>query len=196
MGVAVGTVYLYVESKEALFDLVIRYAAREDDAWLDELAIPVKTPPPGTTLEVLRSAFSQCAEWPVLLAALAADDVPDAPAELRDILAEQYHLTFRYRRALLLLTRCALEFPGLTEVFVIGLRDRLLDLLAAYLSKRARTGRLRTVPDAHAAAALMIQSIAWSTLQRPHDPGMIGLSDEVAEAAALDLLVYGMRPLL
>jgi hypothetical protein len=41
----------------------------------------------------------------------------------------------------------------------------------------------------------MVQAIAWSTLQRPHDPGMTALSDEVARTATLDLLVHGMRPL-
>ncbi|MDB6076661.1 MAG: regulatory protein TetR, partial [Akkermansiaceae bacterium] len=135
------------------------------------------------------------AEWPALTAALAADHSEDALAELRAVLAEQYRLTFRYRRPLLLLTKCALEFPGLADVFVAGLRDRLLDLLAGYLSRRARAGLLRTVPDFHAAAALMVQAIAWSALQRPHDPGMTALSDEVAETATLDLLVHGMRPL-
>ena len=33
MGVAVGTIYLYVEGKEALFDLVIRHTATEDAPW-------------------------------------------------------------------------------------------------------------------------------------------------------------------
>ena len=57
MGVAVGTVYLYVESKEALFDLVVRHASEESPAWLDGLEIPVPTPPPGATVKYLRGVF-------------------------------------------------------------------------------------------------------------------------------------------
>src|ERR1700712_1295805 len=66
MGVAVGTVYLYVESKEALFDLVVRYSSLEDQAWIDALEIPVPTPPAGTTIEFLRAIFGREDQWPAL----------------------------------------------------------------------------------------------------------------------------------
>jgi AcrR family transcriptional regulator len=49
MGVAKGTVYLYVESKEALFDLSLRYA----DAAKPPAAprrLPIGTPRAGATL--------------------------------------------------------------------------------------------------------------------------------------------------
>ena len=45
LGVAKGTLYLYVESKEALFDLVIRHADRPGT----EPDFPVKSPKPGDT---------------------------------------------------------------------------------------------------------------------------------------------------
>ena len=46
MGVAKGTVYLYVESKEALFDAVIRHADHREPLQLPD-ALPIPTPPPG-----------------------------------------------------------------------------------------------------------------------------------------------------
>ena len=51
MGVALGTVYLHVESKEALFDLDVRQTSEESPPWLDALEVPVCTPPPGSTVE-------------------------------------------------------------------------------------------------------------------------------------------------
>ena len=45
LGVAKGTLYLYVEGKAALFDAALRYAAGEiDDP--DALTLPIPTPPP------------------------------------------------------------------------------------------------------------------------------------------------------
>ena len=88
MGVAVGTVYLYVESKEALFDLAVRYSSEEDQSWLDSLEIPVPTPEPGSTVEFLRGIFGRKDQWPCLAAALkcgrAEDPRTDALRDYRD----------------------------------------------------------------------------------------------------------------
>src|SRR4051812_47540229 len=58
MAVAKGTLYLYVESKEALFDLTCRYADVEPP--LDRPAVlPVTTPPPGATLAYVADRLAQ-----------------------------------------------------------------------------------------------------------------------------------------
>ena len=49
MGVSKGSIYTYVESKEALFDCVLRHADRSERAEVPE-RLPVATPPPGATL--------------------------------------------------------------------------------------------------------------------------------------------------
>ena len=193
MGVAVGTVYLYVESKEALFDLVIRHDSAADPGWLDSLEIPVATPAPGATLAYLKEIFSRT-EWPCLAAALAKKRVKDPAAELAGVLREQYALIRQHRRGLLLLTRSALEFAGLVEVFVHGLRDKLLDQLVRYIELRAKTGQLRTPGDLRATAALMVQAITWANLQRPHDPGLAALDDATVEESTIELLVHGLMP--
>lgn len=191
MKVAVGTVYLYVESKEALFDLVVRYGSAESADWLDSLEIPVKTPTRGSTVAFLKEVFDRT-EWPVLEAALQRDQVDDAAAELEAILREQYGLIHRYRRGLLLLMRSALEFPGLAEVFVHGLRNKLLDYLSRYLAERTKAGHFRETHDLLATTAAMINAITWANLQRPHDPGLMALSDEAVEKSTIDLLVRGL----
>lgn len=193
MGVAVGTVYLYVESKEALFDLVVRNGSAESPDWLDALEIPVRTPKPGSTVAFLKDLFDRT-EWPLLEAALKRKKVTDAAAELEGILREQYALMRRHRSGLLLLMRSALEFPGLAEVFVHGLRNKLLDHLSRYLAARIKAGHFRRPHDLLATTAAMIQAITWANLQRPHDPGLMSLSDEAVETSTLDLLVRGLMP--
>lgn len=195
MGVAPGTIYLYVEGKEALFDLVIRHTAAENPDWLDTLPIPVPNPAPGSTLDFLRRVLDRKGQWPLLEAALRTRTAPCLRSELGGIIREQYHLMTRHRDGLVLLTRSALEFPGLAEVFVLGLRARLLDGLTRYLNLRIRSGQIRPLHDAAATAAVLAQTIAWANLQRPFDPGLSAFTEHAIEEATVDLLVSGLLPL-
>jgi AcrR family transcriptional regulator len=192
MGVAVGTVYLYVESKEALFDLVVRHTSEESPEWLDALEVPVRTPPPGSTVEYLRVLFDRANQWPHLAAALAAPQAKDPRTELEGVIREQYVLMRRYRMGLLLLTRSALEFPGLSEVFVLGLRQRLLTQLVRYIDARAESGQFVAPANTMATAALLTQTLAWANVQRPFDPGMQDLTEEQVEQATMDMLLRSL----
>lgn len=194
MGVSAGTIYLYVESKEALFDLVIRHTAAEDAEWLDDIEIPVPTPAPGSTVEFLRQVFGRKGQWPLLETALQSRVATDIRAELEGVVREQYRLMTRHRAGLVLLMRSALEFPGLAEVFILGLRKRLLDGLGRYLTARIAAGQLRPLSDVAATAAVMTQTIAWANLQRPFDPGLNVFTEQGVENATVDLIVSGLLP--
>lgn len=194
MGVAVGTIYLYVEGKEALFDLVIRHTAAEDPEWLDDIEVPVVAPAPGSTVEFLREVFGRKGQWPLLEAGLKSRKAPDIRAELDGIVREQYRLMTRHRRGLVLLMRSALEFPGLSEVFVLGLRKRLLEGLGKYLASRIAAGQIRPLADVAATAAVLTQTIAWANLQRPFDPGLNHFTEQAVEDATVDLIVSGLLP--
>lgn len=192
MGVAPGTIYLYVEGKEALFDLVIRHTAAEDPDWLEHIEIPVPTPKSGSTLEFLRDILGRKGQWPLLQAALRNPAAPDIRTELDGVVREQYRLMTRHRAGLVLLMKSALEFPGLVEVFVLGLRKRLLDGLGRYLQARIQSGQLRPLADVQATAAVLTQTIAWANLQRPFDPGLNSFTEQTIEDATVDLIVSGL----
>ncbi len=194
MGVAAGTIYLYVEGKEALFDLVIRHTAAEDPEWLEDLEIPVPTPAPGSTLEFLKEVLGRKGQWPVLEKALRSPSAADIRTELDQVLREQYRLMTRHRAGLVLLMRSTLEFPGLADVFIFGLRKRLLEGLGKYLISRISAGQLRAVADVSATVAVLTQTIAWANLQRPFDPGLAGFSEQSIEDATVDLIVCGLLP--
>src|SRR5689334_8807813 len=70
MGIAPGTLYLYVESKDALFDLVVQRAFL-DQPPRPPLRWPIPPPAPGATLQHVRERFARAARMPVLKAALA-----------------------------------------------------------------------------------------------------------------------------
>ena len=194
MGVAVGTIYLYVEGKEALFDLVVRHTASDDPEWLDDIEIPVPAPAPGSTVEFLREVFGRKGQWPHLEAALQTVRAVDPRTELDGVVREQYRLMTRHRRGLVLLMRSALEYPGLAEVFVLGLRKRLLEGLGHYLRARIASGQVRPLADIAATAAVLTQTIAWANLQRPFDPGLNAFAEQTVEDATVDLIVSGLLP--
>ena len=64
MGLAKGSVYTYVESKEALFDYVLRHADHSDRIDLPE-TLPVGTPPPGATLEMVQKRLVEESRAPL-----------------------------------------------------------------------------------------------------------------------------------
>src|SRR4051795_360847 len=69
LGVAKGTLYLYVDSKDALFDLVVRCADGEHP--LPALAaLPLATPAPGKTIAYVRDVLIANGEIATLAAAL------------------------------------------------------------------------------------------------------------------------------
>jgi AcrR family transcriptional regulator len=88
LGVAKGTLYLYVQSKEALFDLLLR-AADAPRPIRPPGPLPLRTPKPGSTLRWVRAQLAAGAELPLLAAALArVRPAPDVRQELREVLAE------------------------------------------------------------------------------------------------------------
>lgn len=192
MGVAPGTVYLYVEGKEALFDLVIRDTASDNPDWLDDIEVPVPTPSPGSTLEFLREVLGRKGQWPLLKSALQASSATQIQSKLEGVIREQYRLMARHRAGLVLLMRSALELPGLADVFVLGLRKRLLDALGRYLTARIQSGQIRPLVNAAATAAVLTQTIAWANLQRPFDPGLNSFTEQSIEDATVDLIVSGL----
>ncbi len=188
LGVAPGTLYLYAESKEALFDLVIRHGLDGGDAAAAGLELPVRTPAPGATLEHLRGAIAAAAQLPVLTAACKRRRVRDVRAELGGILGELAGSMRRHRWGLLVLARSALDWPELATVFLGGLRMRVLTELESYLRRRSAAGQLRALPAPLGAAIFVNETLAFWMLHRLGDPAYALLPDAAAEALALDIL--------
>jgi AcrR family transcriptional regulator len=187
MGLSKGSVYTYVESKEALFDCVLRHADRTEPVALPE-RLPVATPPPGSTLELVEQRLSREGALPALEAALARARVVDVSAELRAILAELYDALARHRISIKLLDRCARDYPELSKLWFRGSRERALSLLGRYLDERARRGRLRRFGEPEIAARIVIETLAFWAVHRHWDPSPQALDENAAKQTVLDFL--------
>jgi AcrR family transcriptional regulator len=192
MGVAPGTLYLYVESKEALFDLALRRACGNETR-IDPDCLPLPTPSPAQILAQLKTEFTLTAYGPApetLAESLAPTEVR---AELTGVITDLYAGIHRRRRALSMIERSALDWPELHEYFY-GRRRDLVQSLAAYLQRRIDQGCLRPVPDTDAAARLILETIAWFAYHRMDDPVPDSMSEETARATVVDTLVHAYLP--
>src|SRR5687767_3447288 len=90
LGVAKGTLYGYVESKEALFDAAVRFAdANGELPGVSDLPLP--TPAPGQTVAYVRHRVSVEAADMTLLQVVAGSRIfPDAGSELAAVLSDLY----------------------------------------------------------------------------------------------------------
>ena len=189
MGVAPGTLYLYVESKEALFDLVVRHGLEANADKELPAEVPVRTPDPGATLDYLNEVLEREGRWPALSEALGRDRAPNIAAELEAIVVELHDLMINNRWGLRVLAKSALDWPQLAMVFLGELRRRLLVDLTRYIELRVAAGQLRPVPDAWRAAAFLNESLATWVLHRFGDPGYASLRDAPVKETLVDALV-------
>src|SRR6266446_10209402 len=104
LGVAKGTLYLCVESKEALFDLVVRYADGPRPIPAPG-ALPLRTPQAGATIDFIRRRLTEHHALPRLEAALSRSRVTAPAAELAAIVREIYRTVAAQRCGIELLDR-------------------------------------------------------------------------------------------
>ena len=189
LGVAKGTVYLYVESKEALFDVVARH--------IDEIGpipcpktLPVKTPSAASTLRVIRERISAQARIAPLERALAARRPPrDASGELEEIVLAAYDVILRNRHGIKLIDRSAVDRPDLAALWFEGGRAGLMTGLAAYLRTRIVAGALRPVTDIDTAARAAVEILAFWAVHRHWETHPEPTTDHHARTTAVELIV-------
>jgi AcrR family transcriptional regulator len=191
MGVAKGSVYSYVESKEALFACVLRHADRSGRIDLPE-TLPVATPRPEATLEVLQGRLAEEGTLPSLTAALSRSRVMAVRAELETILSELYDSLARHRTAIKLLDRCAPDYPELAKLWYRTGREGALALLGRYLDDRARRGRLRRFEDGAVAARIVLETLVFWAVHRHWDPSPQAIDEEQAKRTALAFLLSAL----
>ncbi len=188
LGVAKGTLYLYVESKEALFDFVLRHAdAPRPFAKIPSL--PIRTPRPGATVRYVRDRLSRESRLPALESALTRPRVANASAELEAILRELYDVLGRNRCGIKLLDRLSPDLPELGALWFEGARAGAIADLGEYLKTRIRRKQLRPVPDIAAAARLLIETTVFWAVHRHWDAHPQAMDDSVAQDTAVHFLV-------
>ena len=191
MGVAKGTLYLYVESKEALFHAVVRHADRQEPIELPEV-LPVPTPPPGATLEEVQKRVAE-GGLPALTEALARRRrVANVRAELEAIVRELYQLLARHRVGIKLLDRCSHDHPELAAVWYGTGREGVQDLLRRYLEDRIRRRGLAPVEDPAVTARIVLETAVFWAVHRHWDPSPQALGEQLAEDSTVQFVLRAL----
>lgn len=186
-GVGPGTIYLYADGKEALFDLALRRAMEDPTVW--EMTYPHPAPEPGAVADALWRCLQNASHFPQLW--LATESVPpeDTAAEVEGIVRELYRWLHRYRRAIKLVVRCGADWPDVSQVFFRRFWRGGVRRLADYLQRRTKEGALPGRPDHLAAAHLIVESLTWMAAHREWAADGAMIPSSVAEETALRMLV-------
>jgi AcrR family transcriptional regulator len=191
LGIAKGTLYGYVESKDALFELCLRHADRPDSLAQPEV-LPVRTPRRGELLRLLRKRMAAEGSLPVMTAALSRRRAPDARAELEDVLRELYSAMEQHHQGIELVDRCALDHPELAAEWQKRGREATRDLLAEYLESRIEANQLRPVEDIQLAARFVIESITTWAIHIKWDQAPQKFDERAAQDNVIEFLVRGL----
>jgi AcrR family transcriptional regulator len=189
--VSPATVHLYARTKEALFDLAVRHALLDATALTEP--VPYAAPPASELIERLWQRLREVAHFPALEGAGADVPAMGAVAELEAIVREGYRWQLRHYRGVLLVERCAREWPELAALFYREFRRTVIARLTAHLDRRMAQGALRRVPDTGLAARVIVETIAWFAMHRHRAPDSV-MDDAAAEAAVVDFVVNALAP--
>ncbi len=191
LGIAPGTIYTYVESKEALFNLVIERASGVTTE-------PDHLPVPGTDLATTErrciEAFRRTARLDALRDATRHEKADDIVAELTAIVRDLFSMVAASRHLIRVIERSALDLPNLHTGFYAKGRRPFLARLEAYLEARIASGQLRAVPDTAATARFIVESISWFANHRHGDQDTSNIDDDAALAVCVDMLVHALVP--
>ena len=191
LGVAKGTLYGYVESKAALFDVAIRYADGHEPL-PDAAELPFETPLPGATVERLENRIAEEAAGLRLVQVAAAKPDCDVRTELRDVLVDLYQRANRNRFAIKLADRCASDHPDLAAAWFGRGRWAQHELLVLYIRTRIDAGYLRAVPSVPIAARTLLETVAFWAVHRYWDPSPQSIDEGAVENAVVDLLLQSL----
>jgi AcrR family transcriptional regulator len=192
MGVSQGTLYNYVESKEALFQLVCERGFNSTPQTRQNPPIaPVSF---ETMLQRIRERGSKNARLEALRAALRTREPADARAELEGVLREFYSVLERNRHGFDLVERSTSDVPELAQMLFVEARGRTVDALARYITSRVETGHFKPVPDAPTAARFIVEATTWFARHRHNTPDSQIISDRDALETTIHFLASAFIP--
>lgn len=176
-GTSVGTVYLYVAGKEALFHAALAQAAGEGPA---ETASPLAFPGWAATRDLLHGIGQARTVWPRLDAALKARGGP-SPAAFAGVTAELYDLIAANRVLLRLLDACARDLTEIRNLYEADIKRRYVEAFGRLVARRPGGDAAR-----HAVAArAVVELVTWMAMHRHHDTQAIQADETAIRAGAL-----------
>lgn len=193
MGVSQGTLYNYVESKEALFLICCEQGFSNL-----QLEVPGHAPVPARSFETMvqkiRERMHATTRLETLGAALRTKEPSDAAGELESVLREFYSVIARYRHGFDLVERSTLEVPELAQILFVEGRRGAVSAFARYIARRVQSGHFRSIPDDATAARFIIEAVTWFARHRHNTRDPQTISNEDALETTIQFLVAGLIP--
>ena len=190
MGVAHGSLYNYVESKEALFLLLVEQWGRTD-VDLKDRELPLRTPPMESIVRQLRQRVTETFPLPVLDAALRRRRPADPRAELEAVVHELFVQTEASREGATILERSARDVPELFGLFFEQVRRTLFERMTRYVAMRIQDGQFEAA-EPRTAARFIIESVTFFARHRFLDPDPQNLDDEVVRKTIVVLVTRSL----
>lgn len=191
VGVAKGTLYGYVESKDVLLWVCLRSADEAGAIPLPE-TLPIPTLPQGEIGMQVKAALGARLVQPMLAAALERDRAEDPIEEMREIIAELYDLMFANRHGIKLLDRC-MDHPELANLWQTQGREQPRLAMARYIERRIAVGQIRAVPNVRLAARIVIETLSTWAVHIHWDKAPEAFDPKESRSNAIDFLVRGLR---
>jgi AcrR family transcriptional regulator len=181
-----GNLYNYVDSKDALFYLVLRrmFGERPGDRSVE---LPVTGTSVAVTAEWVAGRLDFVDDFPQLERALTRRRPPNQRIEVEAVVGELFDVLARVRLGVEMIERSVDDLPELGTVFG-DLRGALFARYERYLRARHNSARLR-VAEPEAVAHLIVELCWWAAGRRHHDPHSAGISDATARRAVCALIV-------
>ncbi len=178
-GLSAGAIYTYVESKEALFHLVV---AEGFDSSGQSSDLPLSAPPFDETLRLIGNGLKEKGATPLLRSAVKIASPDDVQSELVAIVLEHYDMVATLSRVLPVIERCASDLPELDAMYFGRGRRRQLNLLAEYIDLRTKSGHFFDFSDASTTAQIIAEGVAWSAWKRHEGHDATRFDDAVCRA--------------
>ena len=190
VGVSKATLYLYVESKEALFALCDVHA--DSPGPIEKPAVlPVPEPAPGALAARMKQRLDREGALPLLMAGLGRARAADIRLELAGILHELYSAMERHCCGIKLVDRCW-DHPELGPVWQELGRRQPRNHLAEYVQLRMRAGQLRIHSNPSLVARLAVETIATWAIHIKWDRSPEDFDPVAAKEAVLEYVLRGL----
>jgi AcrR family transcriptional regulator len=185
--VSTGNLYNYVESKEALFDLVLRQSLGHPRQPLpDVLPAPHRTV--SQTVAWLRRRLNFSDDFPLLEEAATRPE-----GKLEAVATELFDVALLLAPGFAVMERSAPDLPELLSLF-LSLRRGLIDRWTAFIESGARTKVLRRVDAPEVTARLILEAALWASQRRTRDRESATVSDGAARTGFIDLVTATLAP--
>ncbi len=183
LGVSKGTIYRAVDSKESLFAAVIAFADSLDQIPASGFDSVGAISEIGAGLAVQLGAAAARLEIAQVVSGrrrLRADG--GFGEEIERATIELYRVMRSRRTAIMVLDRCAVEFPELAAVWYGDGRYALVDLWERYLERRA--SHVATGIDRAILARTIVEVLTTWAVKMPWDPAPRPYPDDMGMACA------------